>query len=62
MSDQFSPRLATGWPGVSPDLSGSWTEGLLPPVIARQFDEVTCPTRRQRCPSAANSRWQGPFL
>jgi hypothetical protein len=29
MSDQFSPRLATGWPGVSPDLCGSWTEGLL---------------------------------
>jgi hypothetical protein len=28
MSDQFSPRLATGWPGVSPDLCGSWTEGL----------------------------------
>ena len=33
MSDQFSPRLATGWPGVSPDLSGSWTEGLLATAI-----------------------------
>ena len=58
MSDQFSPRLATGWPGVSPDLCGSWTEGLLSPAICFRGRSSLSPSGASHARSGTSTTWR----
>ena len=61
--DQFDLRLATGWPGVSPDLTGSWTEGLstaMVRVLRRQGLAAQCPDSVTR-PDLISRRTSAPF-